>query len=272
MIAGMGLDPLTMPVTFSHTFVWLNVSGLDDMAAGRFVSYLRVSTAKQGATGLGIEAQRKAVTDYLNGGSHRLIEEVVEVESGSKADRPKLAEALALCRLHNAVLLIARLDRLSRDVHFLTGLEKAGVRFVAADMPEANEMVVGIMAIMAQAERKRISTNTKLALAEKKKFYAGLTEEQRAELAAQGKATRLGGKAENIRPHSQKGHVAGLVVRQDRAARRAADLAPIIASIQASGATSLRHIAAELNHRKIPTARGGTWSAVQVDRILKREI
>src|ERR671911_2891129 len=135
------------------------------MAEGRFVSYLRVSTAKQGHSGLGLEAQRKAVADYLNGGQWQLVTEVVEIESGKRSDRPKLEEALRLCRLHNATLVIAKLDRLSRDAHFLLGLEKAGVRFVAADMPEANEMVVGIMAVVAQAERKMISERTRVALA-----------------------------------------------------------------------------------------------------------
>ena len=132
---------------------------------GAFVSYLQVSTAKQGASGLGLEAQRKAVEDFLNGGQWKLISEHVEVESGADDERPKLAEALARCRLHNATLVIAKLDRLSRDAHFLLGLQKAGVRFVAADMPEANEMVVGIMAVIAQAERKMISARTKAALA-----------------------------------------------------------------------------------------------------------
>src|SRR3954471_22044869 len=134
------------------------------MAQGKFISYLRVSTAKQGASGLGIDAQRKAVTDYLNGGRWSLITEVVEVESGKRSDRPKLAEALRLCRLHNATLVIAKLDRLSRDAAFLMKLQNEGVRFVAADMPEANEMVVGIMAVVAQAERKMISARTKAAL------------------------------------------------------------------------------------------------------------
>jgi DNA invertase Pin-like site-specific DNA recombinase len=134
------------------------------MAQGAFVSYLRVSTARQGQSGLGLAAQRAAVTDFLNGGDWSLIAEYVEVESGANDERPKLAEALARCRLHNATLVIAKLDRLSRDAHFLLGLQKAGVRFVAADMPEANEMVVGIMAVVAQAERKMISARTKAAL------------------------------------------------------------------------------------------------------------
>ena len=119
------------------------------MAQGRFVSYLRVSTDRQGKSGLGLEAQRKAVEDFLNGGAWKLIDEFIEIESGKRDDRPKLAEALARCRLHNAVLVIAKLDRLSRDAHFLLGLQKAGVRFVAADMPEANEMVVGIAPLLA---------------------------------------------------------------------------------------------------------------------------
>ncbi len=135
------------------------------MATGSFVSYLRVSTARQGQSGLGMEAQRKAVSDYLNDGQWQHIAEFVEVESGKNNDRVELAKAMALCRLRNATLVIAKIDRLSRDAHFLLGLQKAGVRFVAADMPEANEMVVGIMAVVAQAERKMISARTKAALA-----------------------------------------------------------------------------------------------------------
>jgi DNA invertase Pin-like site-specific DNA recombinase len=107
-----------------------------------------------------LAAEPRAWTPILAGS---LVAEFVEVESGKHDDRPKLAEALALCRLHNATLIIAKLDRLSRDAHFLLGLQKAGVRFVAADMPEANEMVVGIMAVVAQAERKMISERTKAA-------------------------------------------------------------------------------------------------------------
>src|SRR3954471_6799629 len=134
------------------------------MAQGRFVSYLRVSTDRQGKSRVGLEAQRK-VADYLDGGRWELIDEFVEIESGKRDDRPRLAEAMAWCRLHNATLAIAKLDRLSRDAHFLLGLQKAGVRFVAADMPEANEMVVGIMAVVAQAEHKMISERTKAAMA-----------------------------------------------------------------------------------------------------------
>ncbi len=221
------------------------------MAQGRFVSYLRVSTDRQGKSGLGLEAQRKAVEDFLNGGSWKLINEFIEVESGKRDDRPKLIEALARCRLHNAVLVIAKLDRLSRDAHFLLGLQKAGVRFVAADMPEANEMVVGIMAVVAQAERKMISARTKAALAVAK---------------ARGKVL---GRPENLK-NQEAGRERGRARRTAVAGARVADLRPIIADVKASGASSLRQIAAGLNGRGIPTARGGAWSAVQVKRVLER--
>src|SRR5215207_5058697 len=166
------------------------------MSKGRYVSYLRVSTDRQGRSGLGLEAQRKAVADFLNGGRWDLIAEFVEVESGKRDDRPKLAEALALCRLHNATLVIAKLDRLSRDAAFLLNLQKAGVRFVAADMPEANELVVGIMAVVAQAERKMISARTKAALA-----------------AAKARGVRLG-KSENLR-NQDRGRVRGRARRAE---------------------------------------------------------
>ena len=217
----------------------------------RFVSYLRVSTNKQGALGLGIEAQRRAVEDYLNGGRWTLVAEFVEVESGKHDDRPKLAEALALCRLHNATLIIAKLDRLSRDAHFLLGLQKAGVRFVAADMPEANEMVVGIMAVVAQAERKMISERTKAAMA-----------------AAKVRGKRLGtpGNLTNV----DEGRANGRARCSQKARERAIDLRPIIADLRGEGVTNLSQLAAGLNRRGIPTSRGGTWSATQVRRVLER--
>lgn len=135
------------------------------MRRNLFVSYLRASTTRQGASGLGLEAQRKAVADYLNGGDWTLLGEHVEVESGRKNDRPELLKALEHCRLTGAKLVIAKLDRLSRNAHFLIGLQEAGVPFVAADMPNANELTVGIMALVAREERKAISSRTKAALA-----------------------------------------------------------------------------------------------------------
>ena len=135
------------------------------MASGKWVSYFRVLTDRQGKSGLGIEAQQAAVADFLNGGRWKVLGEFIEVESGKRDDRPELAKAIALCRVHGARLLIAKLDQLSRDAHFLLGLEKAGVEFTAADMPNANRLTVGIMAMVAEEERRMISARTKAALA-----------------------------------------------------------------------------------------------------------
>ena len=215
----------------------------------RFVSYLRVSTERQGRSGLGLEAQRRAVADFLAGGSWQHVAELVEVESGSRDARPRLSEALAMCRLHGATLVIAKLDRLSRDAAFLLNLQKAGVRFVAADMPEANELVVGIMAVVAQAERKMISARTKAALA-----------------AAKARGIRLGNPG-NL-SNRGAGQVRGRARQAQRAGERAQDLAPVIAVVRADGAASLRQIAGALDARGIPAARGGRWSAGQVRRVL----
>jgi len=223
------------------------------MAQGKFVAYYRVSTAKQGASGLGLEAQQQAVRSYLNGGDWQLVAEVVEVESGKKADRPKLAEAMRLCRLHGATLIIAKLDRLSRDAHFLLGLQKADVRFVAADMPEANEMVVGIMAVVAQAERKMISQRTKAALA-----------------AAKARGKKLGGHR-GVKL-SETAQAAGRASQTARSQARAGDLAPVIHELRDAGVMSLGALARALNERGIPTARGavGTWTPMQVSRVLAK--
>jgi DNA invertase Pin-like site-specific DNA recombinase len=221
------------------------------MSEGKFVSYLRVSTAKQGRSGLGLEAQRKAVEDFLNGGNWRVVKEFVEVESGKKADRPQLAKAFQACRLFGAKLVIAKLDRLSRDAHFLLGLEKAGVDFVAADMPQANRLTVGIMAMVADEERRMISARTKAALAAAKRRGVKLGGDRGARLTAKQRA-------------------AGRAVLIERAEARASDLAETVKEIQASGATSLRAIAVGLEERGIPTVRGGKWSSVQVMRVLER--
>jgi DNA invertase Pin-like site-specific DNA recombinase len=135
------------------------------MAEGRFVSYCRVSTVSQVRSGLGLTAQQRAVRTFLNGGSWRLLGEFTEIESGVNNHRPELMKALDACRLKGATLVIAKLDRLSRDAHFLLGLEKAGVDFVATDMPAANRLTVGIMALFADEERRMISARTKSTLA-----------------------------------------------------------------------------------------------------------
>jgi DNA invertase Pin-like site-specific DNA recombinase len=263
----MALDTRSAHVTDIPMKVGLFVTEAA-MADGKWISYLRVSTDRQGKSGLGLEAQRTAVTDFLNGGQWKLIKEFVEVESGKRADRPQLEAALAACRLHGAKLVIAKLDRLSRDAHFLLGLDKAGVDFVAADMPNANRLTVGIMAMVAEEERRMISVRTKAALA-----------------AAKARGTKLGGRRRKVIGVNERGRkIYGDVVRgsadaiakaqaavQQRADARASDIAPTIKALQAAGATSLRAIAAGLNAQGIPTAKGnGTWSAVQVARVLER--
>lgn len=221
------------------------------MADGKWISYLRVSTARQGKSGLGLEAQRNSVAEYLNGGNWTLVKEFVEVESGKNSDRPKLAEAIQACRVYGAKLVIAKLDRLSRDAHFLLGLEKAGVDFVCADMPNANRLTVGIMAMVADEERRMISKRTKDALA-----------------AAKKRGTKLGG-YRGVSP-SRKDRAKAVEALQARANAKANDLAPIIRELQAAGKTSLRAIAEGLNEQGIPTARGGKWSSPQVMRMLER--
>jgi DNA invertase Pin-like site-specific DNA recombinase len=219
---------------------------------GEWISYLRVSTGKQGKSGLGIEAQRAAVADFLNGGPWKLVKEYVEVESGKRADRPKLAEAISACKAYGAKLVIAKLDRLSRDAHFLLGLEKAGIDFVAADMPNANRLTVGIMAVVAEEERRMISARTKAALA-----------------AAKRRGVKLGGDR-GVVP-SRKARRLAIEAVQARADAKAANLAPVLAELQQAGKTSLRAMAAALNEQGIPTSSGaGQWSASQVSRVLER--
>jgi DNA invertase Pin-like site-specific DNA recombinase len=222
------------------------------MAEGKWISYLRVSTGRQGRSGLGLEAQRAAVDSYLNGGRWKLVKEFVEVESGKNDDRPVLAQALKACRLYGAKLVIAKIDRLSRDAHFLLGLEKAGVDFVAADMPNANRLTVHIMAMIAQEERRMISERTKAALA-----------------AAKKRGVKLGGYRAGAKL-TAKGRKAGNEANAHKAAQRAAEVAPVIAELQAAGAASLQAIADGLNERGIPTAKGASWSPTQVMRVLAR--
>lgn len=218
-------------------------------AQGVFIAYYRVSTAKQGKSGLGLEAQREAVRAFLNGGSWTLADEFTEVESGKRNDRPELAKALQACRVYGARLVIAKLDRLSRDAHFLLGLEKAGVDFVAADMPMANRLTVGIMAMVADEERRMISARTKAALA-----------------AAKARGTKLGGNRGTVLSASARKK--GRAVQTVRARERADDLAPLLETIRGEGVTSLRGIAVALTKRGVPTPRGNTtWTAMQVARL-----
>jgi DNA invertase Pin-like site-specific DNA recombinase len=216
---------------------------------GKFVAYYRVSTQRQGRSGLGLEAQQSAVRDYLDGGDWRLVAELTEIESGKRSDRPKLAEALKLCRLHGATLIIAKLDRLARNVAFISNLMESGVDFHAVDFPQANRLTIHILAAVAEHEAKMISERTRAALA-----------------AAKKRGVKLGGyRGTTI---STKMFEAGQAAIQERVQARAADLTPIIKELQAGGATSLRAIAQGLNERGIPAARGGQWSSPQVMRVL----
>lgn len=227
------------------------------MARGKYVAYYRVSTEKQGRSGLGLEAQREAVRSYLNGGSWELIAEFTEVESGKRhVNRPQLQEALELCKLTGATLIVAKLDRLSRDAAFLLTLQNAGARFVCADMPDANSLTVGIMALVAQQEREAISSRTKAALA-----------------AAKARGVKLGGNRDRPPPPPpyELGNKASAIVRAEKALDHALGVMNEIDRARAGGAQSLRQIAAVLTDRGINTPRpGGTWQAAQVKAVMDR--
>ena len=214
---------------------------------GKFVAYFRVSTDKQGRSGLGFEAQRHAVDQFLNGGSWSLIGEFIEVESGKRNKRPELEKALAVCKRQKAKLVIAKLDRLSRNLAFIATLMDSGVEFVAVDNPHANKLTVHILAAVAQHEREMIAQRTKDALQ-----------------AAKARGVVLGNpKLDAVRDRA----VASVKADADRFAK---NVAPIIREIQSTGVASHRAIARSLNSRGIATARGGVWTAVQVGSILRR--
>src|SRR6266446_6728611 len=213
---------------------------------GRFIAYFRVSTDKQGKSGLGLEAQRKAVLDYLNGGRWELVDEFVEVESGKDNERPQLEAALAACKKHRARLVIAKLDRLSRNLAFIATLMESGVEFTAVDMPEANKLTVHILAAVAQNEREMISERTKAALQ-----------------AAKARGKQLGN------PRLAEAAKRGTAAVKANARQFAANVLPIIEEIERSGVTSHNAIAAKLNERNVRTARGGRWTHVQVGAVLR---
>ena len=204
------------------------------------VIYLRVSTDRQGQSGLGLDAQRAAVAAYV--AERPVLGEFVEVESGRKDDRPQLAAALALCRQRRAVLVIAKLDRLARSVAFISNLMASGVEFVAADMPQANRLTVHILAAVAEHEREMIAQRTKAALA-----------------VAKARGTRLG----NPRPNM----AAARAVASANAARFRAAIRPQIQVLRTEG-RSLREIATELNARGISCSRGGMWHPASVRALI----
>jgi len=220
----------------------------------RLVAYERVSTARQGASGLGLEAQRHAIDTFSAARGAAVLARFTEVESGRNPDRPELAQALTLARLTGANLVIARLDRLSRNAAFLLTLRDSGVAFLAVDMPEANDLTVGIMALVAQAEREAISRRTREALA-----------------AAKARGTRLGNPngAAALR-RAGKGAVALREAVTTNADAHASALAPVLAELQAQGHTTLRALATELDLRGMKTRRGGRWHVSNVRNLLAR--
>ncbi len=212
----------------------------------RFVTYCRVSTNHQGANGLGMASQTETVRRYVQGQQGEVVGEFLEVESGGKADRPQLAEALALAKKCKGVLVVAKLDRLSRNAEFLLRLQNAGVDFVCCDCPNVDRFTVGILALVAQRERELISERTKSAL-----------------MAAKSRGVKLGA----VNPRKQ---VELMVVGARKAKEEfAAGILPIIREIQSTGVTTLQGVADCLNRRGITTRRGCQFSPTQIHLLLK---
>lgn len=227
------------------------------MGKGRFVSYLRVSTDRQGRSGLGLDAQRKAVSDYLNGGDWELIAEVIEVESGGNNDRPQLQAAIEKCRAYGARLVVAKIDRLTRDAAFLLNLRDAGIDFVAADMPDANRLTVGIMALVAEQEREAISQRTKAALA-----------------AAKARGVQLGAYRDGQfvgRAGTREDAQRATQGRTRQANAFARDIQPALRDADPDGTASLSAIAKRFNDKGVPTPSGrGEWTPMAVSRLKAR--
>lgn len=216
----------------------------------KFITYLRVSTQKQGESGLGLEAQRNTVKIHAQQKKADIIAEFVEVESGKKNDRPKLNEAIQFAKDNNAVLLIAKLDRLSRNAGFIFKLRDTGVQFECCDIPDANTLTIGIFATVAQHERERISERTKQALAAKKDRGEQLGKPENLDDAARMK----GAKANRLK------------AEQNEANKRAKLMA---VSLRQSG-KSFQQIANELNNNGFYTPTGKHWNVGSLNRLVNR--
>lgn len=220
----------------------------------KIVAYQRVATSKQGQSGLGLDAQWTAIQAYATQVKGAVIEWFTEIESGKSNERPELAKALRIAKLIGAVLVIAKLDRLSRNAAFLHTLRDSGVQFIAADMPDVNELTVGVLALVAEQERQAISKRTKEALK-----------------AAKARGTRLGNPngAAALR-RANRGNMASVQRIQDAANQRAEQLRPVVEELVTQGVQSLAGLANHLNELGMLTARGGRWHRSSVRNLLGR--
>jgi len=220
---------------------------------GRFIAYIRVSTQRQGKSGLGLEAQRQAIKEYVDRNNWTVLQEYVEVESGRNDERLQLKLALEACQRTGSKLLVAKLDRLSRDVAFIANLMKTKAEFVACDFPEANTFSIHILSAMAQYERELISKRTKDALR-----------------AAKDRGKRLGNPQNLTREAARKGRAAGVKARQVKANEYAERMKPIIQELLDKG-FSLNAVAKRMMEDKELTPRGGSvWTATTVRNIMNR--
>ncbi|KRR09983.1 hypothetical protein CQ12_06115 [Bradyrhizobium jicamae] len=233
--------------------------------APRFISYLRVSRESQGLHGLGIEAQRRAVRDYLSrvAATGALLAEYVEVESGKRDERPQLIKSIDHARNARATLVIAKLDRLSRDVHFLTGLERAGIEFIACDLPNANRLTITILAAVAEHEREMIAERTRAALAVAKERISKTGQLGHPEVKRLGNPNG----AAHLKQYGNRAAVSALKSRADDTARR---LSASLQAVMQAGPKSARSIAAALNDRGVLTPRGFQWDAKAVINLQRR--
>lgn len=233
------------------------------------VAYYRVSTAAQGRSGLGLDAQKSAVDDLVRQRDLALLAEFTEVESGKRNARPQLAAALNQAKLTGAVLVIAKLDRLSRNAAFLLALRDSGVRFIAADIPDANDLTIGVLAVIAQAEREAISRRTKEALAIIKQRLAD--GQQYTSSRSGRQLSRLGNpNGSQALLRAGKGNYAASAALISQANSGATGLASVVQAMVAEGFCSASQLARELNRRNILTPRNAKWHPSSARNLLRR--